>query len=104
MLHSFVVLVCGTLVYGKGDELEQKKEYEVLVADSEAPSSTSAPPSAAPGFAPVPDGAMQTAPMGIAMPSSFKVQPSPCACVQSRAQPASCFPYDVLNPDVIPLL
>jgi hypothetical protein len=74
-LCSFVVLVCGTLVYGKGDELEHKKEYEALLADGEAPSSTSAPPAAAPVFAPIPDGAARTAPMAMATPSSYKVLP-----------------------------
>ena len=72
-LCSFVVLVCGTLVYGKGDELEHKKEYEALLADGEAPSLTSAPLAAAPVFAPVSDGAMRTAPMAMATPSSYKV-------------------------------
>ena len=72
-LCRFVVLVCGTLVYGKGDEHEHRKEYEALLADGEAPSSTIAPLPAAPMFAPVSLGATQTAPLAMATPSSYKV-------------------------------
>ena len=65
------MLVCGTLVYGRGDEHEHRKEYEALVAEGEVPSMTSAPPETAPVFAPI--GATRTAPLAMTTPSSYKV-------------------------------
>ena len=77
-LCRFLVLVCGTLVYGKGDEHEQKTEnealiHEALVLGGDAPPSGSAPPPAAPILTRASAGGMRTAPMAMSTPSSFKV-------------------------------
>ena len=77
-LCRFVVLVCGTLVYGKGDEHEQKQEHEALIQEAlvlggEAPPSSSAPPPSAPVLTRSSAGGTRTAPMAMTTPSSFKV-------------------------------
>ena len=66
----FVVLVCGTLVYGKGDEAAQQEELKTLQANGELPLDVDGSEPSAPVFAPV--GPARSAPMTMGTPSSFK--------------------------------
>ncbi len=75
----FVVLVCGTLVYGRGDEHEQKVEHDSLIQEAlrlggDGPPSGSAPAEAAAPMLARASGNIRTAPMAMTTPSSFKVR------------------------------
>ena len=68
----FVVLVAGTVIYGKGDEVQQKEELEDLEAAGELPPDSAAEFAAsAPMFAPTMP--LRSGPMAMGTPSSFKV-------------------------------
>lgn len=68
---GFVVLVAGTVIYGKGDEVQQKEELEDLEAAGELPPDSAAEFAAsAPMFAPTMP--LRSGPMAMGTPSSFK--------------------------------
>ena len=70
--RRFVVLVAGTVIYGKGDEVQQKEELEELEALGELPPDRAAELAAsAPMFAPIMP--MRSGPMAMSIPHSFKV-------------------------------
>ena len=69
------MLVAGTLVYGKGDEVQQKEENAALQAEEEAPLSAAGRSAAVPMFAPT--APIRSMPMAMGTPSSFKVRARP---------------------------
>lgn len=72
LFRRFVVLVAGTVIYGKGDEVQQKEELEDLEAAGELPPDSAAEFAAsAPMFAPTMP--LRSGPMAMGTPSSFKV-------------------------------
>lgn len=72
-----MVLVCGTLVYGKGDEVQQRAENAALAAPlaGETQADAAARTAAVPMF--VPTMPMRSGPMAMGTPSSFKVRARP---------------------------
>ena len=70
--RRFVVLVAGTVIYGKGDEAQQKQELEELEAAGElSPDRAAEFAASAPMFAPT--APMRSGAMAMSIPSSFKV-------------------------------
>ena len=93
--RRFVVLVCGTLVYSRGDEAETRKHEAAAAADGLAGLGEEAgtPPRFAPVAVPFggrsaamparPGGSMPSAPVAMRQtPTSFKVRP--CSGVLPR--------------------
>ena len=99
LLHRFLVLVTGTLVYGKGDKLEAQREG-LLDADEErifAPVASALPgetqPSAVPGHR---RQSGDTAPIAMrATPGSLKVRmmiyPQRACCIMPTGGLEGCF-------------